>query len=164
MHDHRHHGDSRGAHAHHDKHAGHTPEMFRNRLLVSLLLTLPILYRIGRPEWATELGLAIPEALATGLREAESRGESVIVLMEERKVVALVALADRVRESARQAVQALQGMGVETVMITGDAEAVAKTVAQELGITRFFARVLPQDKSRIVGELKRTGPVAFVGD
>ena len=121
-------------------------------------------YRIGRPEWARELGLDIPDTLATGLQEAESRGESVVALMEERRVVALVALADRVRESARQAVQALQEMGVESVMITGDAEAVARTVAHELGITRFFARVLPQDKSRIVRELKRTGPVAFVGD
>ena len=49
-------------------------------------------------------------------------------------------------------------------MITGDAEAVAKTVAADLGLERFHARVLPQDKARLVAELRRTGPTAFVGD
>jgi len=88
----------------------------------------------------------------------------VVVLMDEQRVLAVVALADRVRESARQAIHGLHGMGIEIVMITGDAEAVAKTVARELGIARFYARVLPQDKSRLVGKLKRNGPVAFVGD
>jgi Cu2+-exporting ATPase len=121
-------------------------------------------YRIGRPEWAVELDLSLSPALKAGLEEAESRGESVVVLMDEQRVLALVALADRVRESARQAIHGLHGMGIEIVMITGDAEAVAKTVARELGIVRFYARVLPQDKSRLVGELKRNGPVAFVGD
>jgi Cu2+-exporting ATPase len=121
-------------------------------------------YRIGRPEWAMELRVDMPAPLAAGLREAESRGESVVALIEEHRVLALIALADRVRESARQAIKALQGMGIEPVMVTGDAEAVAKTVAEELGITRFYARVLPQDKARIVRELKRGGPAAFVGD
>src|SRR5207302_1234577 len=65
---------------------------------------------------------------------------------------------------ARAAVRRLKEMGVQVVMVTGDAEAVAKTVAQELGIARVYARVLPQDKSRIVRELRREGPVAFVGD
>lgn len=49
-------------------------------------------------------------------------------------------------------------------MITGDAEAVAKTVAQELGIERYHARVLPENKVNIIKELKRSGPTAFVGD
>ena len=49
-------------------------------------------------------------------------------------------------------------------MITGDAEAVAQTVAADLGITRYYARVLPQDKARLIRELKAEGPTAFVGD
>ena len=49
-------------------------------------------------------------------------------------------------------------------MITGDAEAVARTVARDVGIDRYHARVLPEDKSKIVGELQKTGPTAFVGD
>ncbi len=121
-------------------------------------------YRVGRPEWAQELGLAVPEALARGLMEAEERGESVVALMDEDRVLAFIALADRVRETAKEAVRRLKALGVTSVMITGDAEAVARTVAAELGLERYYARVLPQDKARIVRELKGVGPTAFVGD
>jgi len=121
-------------------------------------------YRVGRPEWAEELGLRVSEALKRGLREAEGRGESVVALMDEERVLAYFALADRIRPSAKEAVQRLKAMGLTPVMITGDAEAVARTVAQELGIQRYHARVLPQDKARIVRELKTQGPTAFVGD
>ncbi|GAA6760367.1 heavy metal translocating P-type ATPase [Thermus oshimai] len=121
-------------------------------------------YRVGRPEWAEELGLRVSEALKRGLQEAEGRGESAVALMDEERVLAYFALADRIRPSAKEAVQRLKAMGLTPVMITGDAEAVAKTVAQELGIQRYHARVLPQDKARIVRELKTQGPTAFVGD
>ncbi|BCP66914.1 heavy metal translocating P-type ATPase [Thermus thermophilus] len=121
-------------------------------------------YRVGRPEWAEELGLRVSEALKRGLQEAEGRGESAVALMDEERVLAYFALADRIRPSAKEAVQRLKAMGLTPVMITGDAEAVAKTVAQELGIERYHARVLPQDKARIVRELKTQGPTAFVGD
>jgi Cu2+-exporting ATPase len=121
-------------------------------------------YRIGRPEWILEQGLKLPAALHEGLDEAEARGESVIALMDEKRVIALFALADKVRQSAKEAVRALRELGVQPVMITGDAEAVARTVASELGIERYHARVLPQDKAARVKELKRLGQTAFVGD
>ena len=121
-------------------------------------------YRVGRPEWALELGLEVRPALRQGLSEAEARGESVIALTDSDQVMALVALADQVRPSARAAVAQLKILGISPVMITGDAEAVAKTVADDLGIERFYARVLPQDKARIVRELKAGGPTVFVGD
>jgi len=121
-------------------------------------------YRVGRPEWAEELGLRVSEPLKRGLKEAEARGESVVALMDEAQVLAFLALADRIRPSAKEAIQRLKAMGLTPVMITGDAEAVAKTVAQELGIERYHARVLPEDKARRVRELKREGPTAFVGD
>ena len=121
-------------------------------------------YRVGRPEWAEELGLKVSEPLKRGLKEAEARGESVVALMDEARVLALLDLADRIRPSAKEAIRRLKAMGITPVMITGDAEAVARTVAQELGIERYHARVLPEDKARRVRELKREGPTAFVGD
>ena len=121
-------------------------------------------YRVGRPEWAAELGLAWSPRLKEALSEAEARGESTIALMDDGRVLALIALADTIRQSAREAIQRLRGMGVDPVMITGDAEAVARTVAQYLGIERYYARVLPRDKANIVHQLKATGPAAFVGD
>jgi P-type Cu2+ transporter len=122
------------------------------------------LYRVGRAEWAEELDLSLSPALRRGLEEAEARGESVIALLDSKQVLALFALADRVRASAKAAVAQLQHMQITPVMVTGDAEAVARTVAQELGLERYYARVLPQDKARIVRELKSQGQTAFVGD
>ncbi|HEX8385685.1 MAG TPA: heavy metal translocating P-type ATPase, partial [Rubricoccaceae bacterium] len=121
-------------------------------------------YRIGRPEWAEETGVAFSDALRRGLAEAEGRGEGVVALMDGSRVLGLFALADRVRESAREAVTRLRAEGVEAVMITGDAEAVAETVAAELGLTRYHARVLPADKAALIRTLREAGPVAFVGD
>jgi Cu2+-exporting ATPase len=121
-------------------------------------------YRVGRPEWAAELGLTVSDTIKEGLKTAEAQGESAIVLLDDRQVLALFGLADQVREQARIAVQRLQEMDVQVVMITGDAEAVAKTVAQQLGIDRYYARVLPQDKAALVRRLKAEQPTAFVGD
>ena len=122
------------------------------------------LYRVGRPEWVQELKLPFSEVLQQGLKQAESRGESAIVLMDERQVLAVFGLADQVREQAREAVQKLREMNVQVVMITGDAEAVAKTVANDLKIDRYYARVKPQDKAAIIRKLKQEAPTAFVGD
>ena len=121
-------------------------------------------YRIGRPEWAAETGAAFSDVLRGGLAEAEGRGEGVVALMDGARVLGLFALADRVRQSAKDAVERLKAAGVEPVMITGDADAVARTVAAELGIARFHARVLPQDKAALIRDLRSAGPVAFVGD
>lgn len=121
-------------------------------------------YRVGRPEWPKELGFYFSPELERGLAKAESRGESVIALMDEENTLALFALADRVRESARKLVHSLESIGVQVVMITGDAKAVAQAVASDLGIKRYYARVLPQDKVRIVKELKAEGGTAFTGD
>ena len=121
-------------------------------------------YRVGRPEWVEELKLKFPSTLQKKLQESESRGESAIALMDDQKVLAVFGLADQVRESAREAVKKLQKMGVQVVMITGDAEAVAKTVAEDLHIDRYYARVLPEDKAALIRKLKAEQPSAFVGD
>jgi P-type Cu2+ transporter len=121
-------------------------------------------YRVGRPEWVQELKLQFPPALQTGLQASESRGESAIVLMDDKQVLAIFGLADQIRPSARAAVAKLQNMNVQVIMITGDAEAVAKTVAEDLKIDRYYARVLPQDKAALIHQLKAEQPIAFVGD
>lgn len=121
-------------------------------------------YAVGAPEWAEELGVTVPAALEAELAEADRRGESAVVVMTDTRAVAVIRLADEIRPTAATAVRALRELGVEPVMITGDAEAVARTVAEELGIDRYYARVLPQDKARIVADLAKTGKVAFVGD
>ncbi len=121
-------------------------------------------YRIGRPEWAVELGAAVSPAMTVALDDAAERGDSPVVLVDDGRVSAVLALADKVRAPAAAAIEALVEMDVEPVMITGDAEAVAATVAASLGIERYYARVLPGEKVEIVTELQKEGSVAFVGD
>lgn len=122
------------------------------------------LYRIGRPEWVSEQQVSLPATLKRGLDRADERGESAVVLMDEQQAVAVIAMADQVRQRAKETVHQLKQMDIQTVMITGDAEAVARTVAEEIGIDRYYARVLPEDKVNRIRELKHEGPTAFVGD
>ena len=95
------------------------------------------------------------------------RAEGAIILhvLRDGKVIGGLKLADEVRPESRDAVDALHELGVEVVMITGDAEAVANEVGQELGIDRVFAGVRPEDKSAKVAALQHEGKkVAMVGD
>ena len=92
-------------------------------------------------------------------------GAIILHVISDGKVIGALRLADGIREESRQAVDALHALGREVVMITGDAEAVAQTVATELGIDRVFAGVRPEDKSAKVRELQSEGrKVAMVGD
>ncbi|WP_051973264.1 heavy metal translocating P-type ATPase [Cryobacterium sp. MLB-32] len=92
-------------------------------------------------------------------------GAIVLHVLDGDRVIGAIALADEVREESRQAVDALHALGIQVVMITGDAEAVAQSVAAELGIDRVFAGVHPDDKAAKVAELQAEGrTVAMVGD
>ena len=80
-------------------------------------------------------------------------------------MAALIGVADTVRESSQAAIKALQDQGIEVVMMTGDNQQTAAKVAEQVGISRFFAEVLPQDKASKVKELQAEGRVvAMVGD
>ena len=85
--------------------------------------------------------------------------------MVDGAVAGALALADEVREESRQAVDALHELGIQVVMITGDAQTVAESVAAQLGIDRVFAGVRPEDKAAKVASLQDEGlRVAMVGD
>ncbi|WP_424935845.1 heavy metal translocating P-type ATPase [Arenibacterium sp. S380] len=95
------------------------------------------------------------------------RAEGAIILhvVVDGRTAGALRLTDAIREESRAAVQELQRRGIDVVMITGDAEAVAASVAAELGITRYFAGVRPEDKSARVADLQTEGKtVAMVGD
>ncbi|MDV7199632.1 heavy metal translocating P-type ATPase [Rhodococcus kroppenstedtii] len=92
-------------------------------------------------------------------------GSIILHILAGGAVIGAFALADEVRPQSRAAVAALHDRGLEVVMITGDADAVAKSVATELGVDRYFAGVKPEDKSDTVAALQREGrTVAMVGD
>jgi Cu2+-exporting ATPase len=92
-------------------------------------------------------------------------GSIILHVAIDGQVVAAIQLADAIRDESSQAVLDLHEIGRQVVMITGDAEAVASTVAKELGIERYFAGVRPEDKAAKVKELQSEGLiVAMVGD
>jgi P-type Cu2+ transporter len=120
---------------------------------------------VGGPRLLEMLDLDLPEPLARFEQQASEKGQSVVNLVEEDRIVAAFALADVIRPESREAVQRLHEMGVEVAMLTGDSKAVAKAVAEELGIDTYFAEVLPEHKDRQVAELQQQGKrVAMVGD
>jgi len=97
--------------------------------------------------------------------ELVGKGETIMVLAADDRVVAVIGAADTVKPSAKVAVLRLNELGIETVMITGDNQATAETVARVVGIKRVFADVLPQDKALFVKRLQDEGKfVAMVGD
>jgi Cu2+-exporting ATPase len=120
---------------------------------------------VGGPGLLEMLNLAPPPALARFAEESGVKGRSVVYLVRDREVAAGFALADVVRPESKQAVRRLHEMGLDVAMLTGDSEAVAAAVAEDLGIDRFFAGVLPENKDRRVAELQGQGHrVAMVGD
>jgi Cu2+-exporting ATPase len=120
---------------------------------------------MGGPALVTARSLDVPAALREASARAAQRGQASIYLADGRRVLAAFAVADVIRPESREAVRALHDRGVEVVMMTGDAKAVAEAVARELGIGTVFAEVLPEQKASRIEELKRAGKrVAMVGD
>ena len=99
------------------------------------------------------------------LGQLESAGKTVVVLERDGQARALFALADIVRPESREAIAELTRLGIRSVMLTGDARGVAESVSKELGISEYFAEVLPDQKSEKIQELQTRGlSVAMVGD
>ncbi len=120
---------------------------------------------VGGPRLLEMLELDVPEPLTGFREEAQAKGQSVVYLVVEKQVAAAFALADVIRPESKKVVDRLHDMGIEVAMLTGDSEAVAKAVADELGIDQTFAEVLPEHKDQKVRQLQGKGHrVAMVGD
>ena len=116
--------------------------------------------RLGAPQWF--IGLSLPAERIASLQAA---GKTVVVLAEEDEPLALLAIADPLRDTSRAAVARLAAMGIHVVMLTGDNAATAAAIAAEAGIDDFRAGILPGDKAAAVNALKAGGVVvAMVGD
>ena len=117
--------------------------------------------RVGGPRLLEEVGEREVRAAA----QWRENGAIILHVVRDGAVIGGVSLADEIRHESREAVDALHKLGVEVVMITGDAQAVADAVGHELGIDRVFAGVRPEDKASKVSALQREGKkVAMVGD
>ena len=100
-----------------------------------------------------------------GLAKLEGEGKTVMFLALEQKILGLIAVADTVKESAKEAIQNLTKMDIQVIMITGDNKKTAQAIAQKVGIKRVLAEILPDQKETEVRKIQATGAkVAMVGD
>jgi Cu2+-exporting ATPase len=121
--------------------------------------------QLGGPALLRGLNVEPDPALRGAIDRAASRGQAVITMLDNRTPIASFAVADAVREESREAVQRLHAQGIEVIMMTGDAQAVANAVAEDLRIGTVFAEVLPDQKAARIRQVQQQGKrVAMVGD
>ncbi|MBT4376928.1 copper-translocating P-type ATPase [archaeon] len=94
----------------------------------------------------------------------QEKGMSLMILSEDKKILGVIGIRDEIKEDSKKAIESLNKSGYKTVMITGDNEKTAQTIAKEVGIQKVISQVLPEDKLKIVVDLQKQGFVAFVGD
>jgi Cu+-exporting ATPase len=120
---------------------------------------------VGREKLLRDRGITIPEDLASQCAEWERAGRTVVLAGWGGRARGAVAVADTVKASAAAAVAGLRGLGLRTVLLTGDSRAVAETVAAEIGADEVIAGALPGDKVAVVRDLQARGRrVAVAGD
>jgi P-type Cu2+ transporter len=118
--------------------------------------------RVVSPNYVSSRGLALRNE---SIRKLGEGGNTVVYVLIDDKLVGAIALADIIREESFAAVSRLKAMGIRCMMITGDAAAVAGSVAAKLGLDDYFAEVLPHQKLEKVREVKARGvTVAMIGD
>jgi Cu+-exporting ATPase len=123
------------------------------------------IFYFGKPKMASEsLGLSLMNQMYT-IEALESQGKTVMLLATKKKILGMIAVADTVKDTSKEAIDMLTRRGIEVYMITGDNERTARAIAAQVGITNVLAEVLPQDKANEVRKLQKAGKkVAMVGD
>ena len=122
---------------------------------------------IGNRKLMQDNNIPVTESIDTTLNQLEIQGKTATLVAIDSKLSGIIALADTVKENAKEAIDTLtKSMGIEVIMLTGDNERTARAVASILGISRVIAQVLPQQKEQVISKLKaeERKVVAMVGD
>ncbi len=122
-------------------------------------------YFVGSMVMMNEMNLALNEDLKKEFEYYSEQAYTVFAFSNKQKVLALIAITDKIKETSIEAIKGLQKIGIDVYMLTGDSETAAKNVASKIGITYYKSSVMPQDKAVFVKELQSKGKVvAMVGD
>jgi Zn2+/Cd2+-exporting ATPase len=124
-------------------------------------------YYIGSPKYINEiLRGGIPVEFSDEISRLQDEGKTVMAAGTESELLALIAVADEVRESSREVVSRLHGLGIDkTIVLTGDNSGTAKAIGKEAGVSDIESELLPEDKLSFIKELQKNhGKVAMVGD
>ncbi|MDL4816810.1 heavy metal translocating P-type ATPase [Actinomadura opuntiae] len=120
---------------------------------------------VGRPQLLAEWSQHLTAGLERAMAEAQAQGRTAVAVGWDGEARAVITVADQVKPTSAEAIEQLRALGLRPVLLTGDSETVARTVADAVGIEQVVAEVLPQDKVEVVKRLQSEGrTVAMVGD
>jgi Cu+-exporting ATPase len=121
---------------------------------------------VGTRKLMEEANMPVPENVDSSLKEFENQGKTAVLISIDGTLSGIIALADTIKENAKEAIDSLKSIGKEVIMLTGDNERTANYIASKLGIERVIAQVLPQQKEEVISNVKsKEGKVvAMVGD
>lgn len=120
---------------------------------------------VGGPKLLEHLHIEPNQKYRQAAARAANNSQAIIYVIKQKSIIAALLIADGIRPESQQAISQLQAAGIRVAMLTGDSQAVAKSVADTLGIDEYFAEVLPEHKAETVQKLQAGGQkVAMVGD
>jgi len=119
---------------------------------------------VGKPGWFQELGIDI-KAVEEEIHNLQSQGKTVMVVVKDQALCGLISVADTLKPESKDAIQQLHSQHLKVVMLTGDNQQTAQTIAAQVNIDEILAEVRPEEKSSKVKELQQSGErVGMVGD
>lgn len=123
-------------------------------------------YFFGNKALMEKQNLELSQKLEERSKELADVGKTPMFLADSKEIIGLIAVADTIKETSKEAIEKLQKMGIDVVMVTGDNKRTAKAIADKLGITHVLSEVIPAQKAQKVKELQDAtdGYVAMVGD
>ncbi|HEA28896.1 MULTISPECIES: heavy metal translocating P-type ATPase [Flavobacteriaceae] len=122
-------------------------------------------YYVGNHKLMVEKNIQIDASLMQTAESLEEQAKTVIFFGNEKQVLAILAIADKIKETSKKAIETLQDRGIEVYMLTGDNNKTASAVAKQVGITNYQGEVMPSQKAAFVEKLQADGKiVAMVGD
>ncbi len=120
---------------------------------------------VGRPQALADEGWAVTPELQQALERQQASGRTAVLVAWDGAARGVLAVSDAVRPTSAEAVRRLRGLGLQPMLLTGDARSVAERVAAEVGIDEVVAEVLPADKAEVIRRLQARGrTVAMIGD